>query len=326
MKAFNAVVRMVTVGVLMAIAGTTAAQQNYPSKPIRLIVAFPPGGSTDPIARLIGQKLTESWGQQMIIDNRPGGNTIIGTEALAKSAPDGYTLLAPTSTFVISPHLVPKLPYDSFKDFAPVATLTITEMVLVLNASVPANNLQELIALAKSKPGELNCASSGTGSANHLASEFFNIQAGIKTQQVPYKGGGPVLADLLGGVVQLAFSPPLAFLPHIMSGRLKPIAVSGESRHPALPQVPTFAEAGLPGYSIGYWIGVLAPAGTPKAIIDKLSTEIGRILAMPDTREKIAAQGMAPFISNPEQFAALLQADTAKWGKVIKTANIKLVN
>jgi len=326
MKVVNAVVRMVTVGVLLAIAGTTAAQQNYPSKPIRLIVAFPPGGSTDPIARLVAQKLTESWGQQVIIDNRPGGNTIIGTEALAKSAPDGYTLLAPTSTFVILPHLVPKLPYDTFKDFAPVATLTITEMVLVVNASVPANNLQELIALAKSKPGQLNCASSGTGSANHLASEFFNIQAGIKTQHVPYKGGGPVLADLLAGVVQMAFSPPLAFLPHIKSGRLKPIAVSGESRHPALPQVPTFTEAGLPGYSIGYWIGVLAPAGTPKAIIDRLSNEIGRILAMPDTKEKIAAQGMGSLISTPEQYASLLKADTAKWGKVIKTANIKLEN
>jgi len=324
MKTFNAVMRMVTAGVLMAIAGTTAAQQDYPNKPIRFIVPFPPGGSTDPIARLIGQKLTESWGQQVIVDNRPGGNTIIGTEALAKSPPDGYTMLTATSTFVISPHLVPNLPYDSFKDFSPVATLTITEMVLVLNASVPANNLQELIALAKSKPGQLNCASSGTGSANHLASEFFNLQAGIKTQHVPYKGGGPVLADLLGGIVQMAFSPPLAFLPHIKSGRLKPIAVSGETRHPSLPQVPTFAEAGLPGYSIGYWIGVLAPAGTPKAVIDKLSNEIGRILARPDTKEKIALQGMESFISTSEQYAALLKADTAKWGKVIKTANIKL--
>ena len=324
MKAYNAVMRTVMAGLLLGLAGSVAAQQDYPNKPIRLIVPFPPGGSTDPIARLIGQKLAESWGQQIIVDNRPGGNTIIGTEALAKSAPDGYTMLSATSTFVISPHLVPSLPYDSFKDFAPVATLTLTEMVLVLNASVPANNLQELIALAKSKPGQLNCASSGTGSANHLASEFLNIQAGIKTQHIPYKGGGPVLADLLGGVVQMAFSPPLAFLPHIKSGRLKPIAVSGDSRHSSLPQVPTFAEAGLPGYSIGYWIGVFAPAGTPKAIIDKASTEIGRILAMADTKEKIAAQGMESFISNPEQFAALLKADTAKWGKVIKTANIKL--
>ena len=324
MKDLNAMMRMLTLGALVVIAAPGAAQENYPNKPIRMIVAFPPGGSTDPIARLIGEKLTESWSQQVLIDNRPGGNTVIGTEALAKSAPDGYSMLAATSTFVISPHLVRNLPYDIFNDFAPVATLTITEMVLVLNALVPANDLRELIALAKSKPGQLNCASSGTGSANHLASEFFNIQAGIKTQHIPYKGGGQVLADLLGGVVQMAFSPPLAFLPHIKSGKLKPIAVSGESRHPALPQVPTFTEAGLPGYSIGYWIGVLAPAGTPKAVVDKLSSAIGKILAVPDTREKIAAQGMAPFITNPEQFTALLKADTSKWGKVIKEANIKL--
>jgi len=275
------------------------------------------------MARLIGQKLTESWGQQVIVDNRPGGNTIIGTEALAKSAPDGYTMSLATSTFVISPHLVPSLPYDSFKDFAPVATLASSEFVLVLNASVPANNLQEFIALAKSRPGGLNCASTGTGSANHLASEFFNMLAGIKTQHIPYKGGGPALTDLLGGLVQMAFNPPLAYLPHIKSGRLKAIAISGESRHPSLPQVPTFTEAGLPGYSIGYWIGVLAPTGTPKAIIDKLSTEIGRILAMPDIKEKIAVQGMDSFISTPEQFAALMKADMAKWGKVIKTAGIK---
>jgi len=314
---------VIALGAVALAAPLAAAQQDYPNKPIRFIVPFPPGGSTDPVARLIGQKLTESWGQQVIVDNRPGGNTIIGTEALAKSAPDGYTMSLATSTFVISPHLVPSLPYDSFKDFAPVATLASSEFVLVLNASVPANNLQEFIALAKSRPGGLNCASTGTGSANHLASEFFNMLAGIKTQHIPYKGGGPALTDLLGGLVQMAFNPPLAYLPHIKTGRLKAIAISGESRHSSLPQVPTFTEAGLPGYSIGYWIGVLAPTGTPKAIIDKLSTEIGRILAMPDTKEKIAVQGMDSFISSPEQFAALTKADMAKWGKVIKAAGIK---
>ena len=314
---------VIALGAVALAAPLAAAQQDYPNKPIRFIVPFPPGGSTDPVARLIGQKLTESWGQQVIVDNRPGGNTIIGTEALAKSAPGGYTMSLVTSTFVINPHLVPSLPYDSFKDFAPVATLASSEFVLVLNASVPANNLQEFIALAKSRPGGLNCASTGTGSANHLASEFFNMLAGIKTQHIPYKGGGPSLTDLLGGLVQMAFNPPLADLPHIKTGRRKAIAISGESRHSSLPQVPTFTEAGLPGYSIGYWIGVLEPTGTPKAIIDKLSTEIGRILAMPDIKEKIAVQGMDSFISTPEQFAALMKADMAKWGKVIKAAGIK---
>ncbi len=324
MKGFNAVVRMATVGVLMTIAGAAIAQQNYPNKPIRFITPYPPGGSTTVLARLVGQKLTESWGQQVIVDNRGGGNTIIGTEALVKSPPDGHTIFLASPLLVILPHLYHALPYDTLRDVAPVATLASTELILVLNPSVPANNLQELIALAKSMPGQLNYASSSSGGPTHLAGEMFNIMAGVKTQHVPYKGGGPALTDLLGGQVQMYFNTPVSFISHIKSGKLKAIAISGEMRLSTFPQVPTFTQAGLAGFDVGYWQGILVPAGTPKAIIDKLSAELSRIVALPDIKAKLDSQGFAPFISTPAQFAVLLKSDMAKYAKVIKTANIKI--
>ncbi len=326
MKTFNAMVRVLTVGVLMAVAGQVFAQQSYPSKPIRFIVPYTPGGTTSILARLAGQRLTESWGQTVIVDNRPGGNTIIGSEALVKSAPDGYTMLLAASTLVVLPHLYKNLPYDPIKDFAPVATLASSELVLVLHPSLPLNNLQAFIAFAKSRPGELNHASAGSGGSPHLAGELFNIMAGVQIQHIPYKGSGPLVTDLLGGQVQLAFAVPFAVLSHIKSGRLKAIAVSGESRLPALPQVPTFTEGGLPGFNVTNWYGVLVPAGTPNEIINKLATELARFVAMPDTREKLVSQGVAPFISTPDQFAALLKAELAKFARIIKTANIKLGN
>ncbi len=326
MKRFSAVARIIlTICLLATHAGFAAAQQAYPSKPIRFIVPFPPGGSSDPVARLIGQKLAESWGQNVVVDNRPGGNTVMGTEALVKSAPDGYTiLLVVPTTHIINSLLLRNLPYDSMNDFASVATLTRSEYVLVHHPSVAANTLQEFIALAKSKPGELNYASSGSGTGTHLAGELFNMVAGVKIQHIPYKGGGQSLTDLMGGRVQLSFSVPIALLPHIKSGKLKAIAITGENRFSRLPQVPTFTEAGLPGYDLKSWQGVFVPARTPKTIIDKLSTEIARILAIPEVRGKLDTQGMVPLISTPEQFAALMNADVARFAKIIKTANIKL--
>ena len=323
MKFFSAVARTLTVGVLMVLVGSAAAQQAYPNKPIRLITPYAAGGGTTIVARLIGQKLTQSWGQQVLVDNRPGGNTIIGSEALVRSPPEGYTLMVTSSAHVINPLLLPSLPYDSVKDFAPVATVSYSELVLVLNASVPANNLQELIALAKAKPGQLNYASSGSGSTTHLAAEFFNILAGVKTQHIPYKGAGLVMADLLTGQVQLYFNLPISVVPYVKSAKLKAIAITGESHFPALPQVPTFTEAGLPGLDVKIWFGVLAPAGTPQEIIAKVSTEIAKILATPEFKEKLDSQGMEPFISSPDQFAKLIKAEMAKWGKVIKAAGIK---
>jgi tripartite-type tricarboxylate transporter receptor subunit TctC len=323
-KLFSAVVvRILSIGVLTAVAGFAAAQQTYPSKPIRFIVPYPAGGSASALARLVGQKMTESWGQPVIVDHRAGGNTIIGSDALAKSAPDGYSIMVVATAHVINALLLPKLPYDTIRDFAPVGTLGSTELVMVLHPSVPANNLQEFIVLAKSRPGQLNFASAGAGGVIHLAGELFNMMTGVKIQHIAYKGTPPALTDLIGGQVQLSYIVPLSVAPHIKSGRLRAIAISGETRLPTLPQVPTFTEAGLPGFDVKFWFGVLAPAGTPKEIIDKLSTEIARILALPDIKENLVGQGMDPYISSPEQFAALIKADMSKFAGVIKAANVK---
>lgn len=310
---------------LLLLPGTVAAQQDYPSKPIRLIVPFAPGGGTNIVARLIGQKLGESLGQQVNVDNRPGGNTIIGSEALVKSPPDGYTLIVVTVAHVINPYLFP-VPYDPLRDFAPVATIVGSELILVVHPSLPANDLRGFIALAKSKPGQLNYATSGSGTSSNLAAEFFNLLAGVKIQHIPYKGSGPALTDLIGGQVQLSFQSPSAVVGHIKSGKLRPIAITGQTRTSSLPQVPTFTEAGLPGLDVKIWYGVLAPAGTPKPIIDKLATTLAAILAVPDFKENLESQGVDPFITTPEQFAALLKTDSVKYGKIVAAANIKMEN
>jgi len=302
------------------------SQTAYPTRPIRLITPFAPGGSTTTVGRVIGQKLTESWGQNVIVDNRPGGNMIIGTDALAKATPDGYTILLTTNAHVINPSLFSKLPYDPIKDFAPVGNVYISEFVLVINPALPANNLQELITLAKAKPGQLNYATTGAGGSGHLANEMFAMLAGIKTQHIPYKGAGPAMVDLIGGQIQMFINNPLTVIGHIKSGRMRGIAVTGEVRLPTLPQVPTFSEAGLPGMDVKPWFCVVAPTGTPKPIINKLSNEIARIMAMPDVLDYLAKQGMMPFSSTPEQLATLMKTDMARWAKFIKAANIRLDN
>jgi len=320
---FAAVARVLILTLLLAIAAPARAQQSYPHKPIRLIVPFPAGGSTDPLARFVGQQLTDSWGQQVLVDNRPGGNTIIGTEAVAKSSPDGYTLLLTATSHVTYPLLL-TTPFDALRDFAPVSTLTSTEMILVLHPSVAAGNLQEFIALAKAHPGQLNYASAGTGNPNQLAAELLNMMAGIKLTHIPYKGGGPAITDLVAGQVQAHFGTPIAVISYIRAGKLKAIATTSDTRSSALPQVPTFAEAGLPGFEVKVWYGILAPAGTPKEIIDKLSSEFAKIMAMPDIREKLERQGMNSFVVAKERFGVLMKDDMAKYAKVIKSANIKL--
>ncbi len=322
-KRFAAVAWILTAVAMMVFSGPAATQQAYPSKAIRIIVPYPAGGGISILARLIGQKLTESWGQQVLVDNRPGGNTVIASEALLKAPLDGYTLLFVTSAHVINPGLL-STSYDAIRDFAAVATVSRSEFILMLHPSLPANNLKEFIALAKSRPGQLNYASSGNGTTNHLASEFFKILAGIDMQHIPYKGGAQSLADLLGGQVHVSINTPPTYIPHIKSGRIKAIAVSGAARMLSLPQVPTFSEAGLPGFELGYWNGILAAAGTPKEVIDKLSAEIGKILAMPDIKEKLVSEGADPFISTADQFSTLMRLDLAKYGKIIKAANIKL--
>ncbi|MFH1604678.1 MAG: tripartite tricarboxylate transporter substrate binding protein [Pseudomonadota bacterium] len=322
---FASVARIAAFTGFLIFAASAAAQQAFPNKPIRFIVPYAPGGGASILARIIGQKLTESWGQQVIVDNRPGGNGAIGGEALVASPPDGHTILLVTGTHVISPLLLPTR-YDPIKDFAPVATVTSYELILVLHPSVPANNLKELIALAKSKPGQLNYATAGIGNSGHLTIELFNLMAGVKMQNVPYKGSAPALIDLLGGQVQLTVVAPSSTIPHIRNGKLKAIAVSGDTRLAALPQVPTFTEAGLPGFEVKNWYGILAPATTPKPIINKYAAKIALVLAMPDTKEKIVSQGMDPYISTSDEFAKLIKADMEKWSKVIKAANIKFEN
>ena len=298
-------------------------QTPYPSKPIRMIVTFPPGGSTTIIARLIGQKLTDSWGQQVVVDNRGGGNTIIGSEAMVKAAPDGYTLLHVTSTHTINPSLL-KTPYDAIRDFAPVATLVGTETLLVVNMQLPVTSLQELIALAKSKPGQLNFASSGSGTANHLALELFCILAGIKMQHIPHKGAGPAITDLVGGQVQVFTNNALPLTPFVKSGRMRALAISGNNRLRALPEVPTFAEAGLPGFSGNSWQGVMAPAKTSTTIIDKLSAEYARILRQAEVRDTLQKMGAEPMPGSLGQFAALIKTDLLRYAKLIKDAKIRL--
>jgi tripartite-type tricarboxylate transporter receptor subunit TctC len=314
--------KLFALAALLLVAGAAVAQQPYPSKPIRLVVPYS-SGSSDAVARLLGPKLNEAWKQPVIVDNRPGANAIIGTDHVAKSAPDGYTLLVALGTHVISPHLIPT-PYDPIKDFAPVATVAAAELGLGLNPSVPANSLQEFIALAKSKPGQLNYSTTQVGGNQHLAGELFTILTGAKLTAVPYKGGGEAMSAVLGGHVQAYFGSIASLAPHMRSGKLKGIAVSGDSRHPAVPEVPTFAEGGVKNFDVRLWYAILAPAGTPKEIVDKLATQISGILATPDFKATLAKQGLDPLVSTPEQFGAMMRDDFARYAQIVKTANIKV--
>jgi tripartite-type tricarboxylate transporter receptor subunit TctC len=308
-----------------ALPGAASAQAgaSYPNRPIRLVVPFPPGGSVDPLARTVGQKLGEALGQQVIVDNRPGGNTVIGTDFVAKSPPDGYTLLLTASSHVTQPQLL-QAPYDPIKDFTPVATLSTSDMIVVVNPNVPVNSIRELVALAKSRPGTLNYSSAGNGNPNHLAGELLDMMAGVKTTHVPYKGGAPAITDLVGGQVQFSYGSPITVLPHIKAGRLRAIAVTSPKRMALLPEVPTVAESGLPGYEIGIWYGLLAPAGTPKDVIAKLNAEINKITALPETEARFEAGGMVRYVATADRFDQMLKSDMEKFGRIIKTANVKL--
>jgi tripartite-type tricarboxylate transporter receptor subunit TctC len=313
----------VAAAALVGLTVAAHAQQDYPNRPIRFITPYAPGGSTTFMARLIGQHYTERWGQNVIVDNRPGGNTIIGTETLANSPPDGYTIMLATSTLSILSSLT-KTPYDPIKDFAPVASLGYAPQVLVLFPGVPANTVQEVIALAKAKPNSLNFGSSGAGGPTHLSGELFNLIAGVKTQHIPYKGAGPAITDLIGGQIQMYFATPVSVMQHIENGRIKALAITGNNRSPVLPQVPTFAEAGMPAFEVRNWQGLLAPAGTPRAIVDRLSRDIGDILRQPDVVASLRRQGLEPLVLGPQGFAALMRADMARFAKVIESANIKM--
>ncbi len=313
--------RLLLAGALLVSAGV-GAQQKYPQKPIRLITPVAAGSSTSTLTYLVGKKLENKVGQNVIVDPRPGGNTIIGTNAVAKSPPDGYTLILVTSSFVIVP-LLNSAPYDVVKDFSPIGTIASTEFVLVLHPSLPVKNLKEFIALAKAKPGQLNYSTSGSGTFTHLASEMFSGLARIKMQHIPYNGSGPAVTELIGGQVQASLQAPVIVIPQIKGGKLKPIAISGETRLPNLPELPTFTQAGLPGFDAKLWFGVLVPAGTAKAIFDKLAADFTSIMMEPAFRQELVGQGLDSFVTSPDQFAALIKSDTSRFSNIIKAGNIK---
>ena len=315
-------VRILALTAAIGFAGCAIAQQDYPNRPIRYILPYAPGGATGFTSRLVGQRLTEAWGQQVVIDYRAGANTIIGTEIAARSKPDGYTLVYMGSV-VAANHVLLKTPYDGLKDLTPIATIAAFENLLAVHPSLPVKTLKELIALAKARPGELDYATSSHGGASHLGVELLNDIAGIKTRQIPYKGGGPDSTAIVSGEVHFILAVPVNIIAQVKAGKLRAIAVTGDSRIAAVPAVPTFAEAGVPSFSMQTWHGVGAPAGTSTSIIDRISAEVARLVAMPDAREKLEAQGFVPTYRNPEQTAAVLKADVARYDKIVKAANIK---
>jgi tripartite-type tricarboxylate transporter receptor subunit TctC len=306
------------------IAAAVAHAQNYPAKPVRIITPFTAGSAIDTLARVLGQKLGDTWGQQVVIDNRIGANGIIGTEAAAKAPPDGYTVyLGNISTLAVNPHLYLKLPYDALRDFAPVTLAATIPVVLVVHPSLPVRSVKELIVLAKAHPGQLNYASGGTGSAQHLPMEMLRVDTGINIVHVPYKGLGPAFSDVLGGQVPMMFTGVSNVVPYMKTGRLRVLAIGSPQRSSTLPEVPTVAQAGVPGFDFDSWTGYLVPVGTPANLIAKLHADITRTLTAPDVRDKLVTLGFDLVGGTPEAFATLIRNDIARFGKLIKAAGIR---
>ena len=311
--------------IALALVATLAEGQAYPSKPIHLIVPFPPGGPTDIVGRLVGQKLSEGLGQPVVVDNRPGAGGTVGSTAAAKAAPDGYTLLyGSTSTLAIAPALYRDLAYDPKRAFAPISLVSRGAIIAAVNAKVPGRTLQEFIALAKKTPGKLSYSSAGSGTPPHLAAELFKTVAGVDLLHVPYKGGAPAINDLVGGQVQAIFEGQVVLLPHIKSGKVRALAITGAKRDPALPDVPTFAEAGLPKYDAYFWSGLVAPAGTSGEVVAKLNGVLMQALNAADAREALTRQGLDPAPTTPQQFASFIASEVERWGRVAKDSGAKL--
>jgi len=308
----------------LAAAVSTAFAQNYPTRTVRVVVPYAAGGNTDIVARLIAQHLTTGWGQQVIVDNRPGGATNIGAEFVARAQPDGYTLLMGGASNAINMTLFRKPPYDTQKDFAPVVLCTVGANLLTVHPSVPAKNLRELMGLARAKPGQLNFASSGIGSSNHMAGELFKLMAKIDIAHVPYKGNAPALADLTGGHIEMGFAGITAQIPLIKAGKLRAIALSSRERFPAVPDIPTFHESGLPGYQSSTWFGLLAPAGVPAEIVRKINADVAKVLARPDVKQRLEVDGQIGGGQPSEEFAKFIREEIEKYAKVIKAAKVPL--
>jgi len=307
---------------VLALSGGPALAQTYPPGPIRMIVPFPPGGGTDILARALAQKLNEAWGQPVIVDNRGGANGTIGAAVAAKAPPDGLTLLVVPSGFAVNPSIYKNLPFDTLKDFAPVTQLAASPHVLVVHPSFPPRNVKELIAFLKARPGEINYGSSGNGSPPHLATELFKLMTSTKITHIPYKGAGPAAVDVIAGQIPIYFMNALQAVPHMKSGRLRPMGVTSDKRFPGLPDVPTIAEAGVPGYSMTNWYGMLAPAKTPGASIMKLPGEVARILNLPELKARLSSEGAEVVASTPERFTAFLKQEIDKDAKIVNASGM----
>lgn len=300
-----------------------SAQQAYPSRPIRIISIFPPGGGNDFLCRIVAQKLTENFKQQVFVENRPGANGIIGTEAAARSAPDGYTITLIPSGHAVNATLYRKLPYDSIKDFTPITLAGSSPLVLAVHPSIPAKNIKELVALARARPGQLSYVSAGVGSSGHLAGALFETMTGTTMIHIPYKGMAPAISDLIGGQVSMTFGTSLSVVPVVRSARLRALATTGAQRSPALPDLPTVAEAGVPGYEASLWYGFVGPARMPPEIIHRLNSEIGAVLGLPEVRERLASQGVDARSNTPDEFGRLLASDLERWAGVVQRAGMR---
>lgn len=299
-----------------------AFAQNYPTRPIRLVVASSPGGASDILGRMLAQKLTEEFGQQVVVDNRGGASGVIGTDIVAKAVPDGYTLLIIQPSLTINPSMIRKLPYDAVRDFAPVSLVVDAAQILTINPSVPAKSVKDLIALAKAKPGQIMFGSPGVGTSPHLTAELFKLQAGVDLPQVLFKGSGPAYVSLISGEVSIAFSTVLSAISHIKSGRIRALGVTTKKRVSVVPDVPTIAESGLPDFETSQWFGILAPARTPRPIVDRLYQALSRVANSPELKNRFAAEGVEVVNKKPEEFAAIIKLELVQWAKVIKAAGI----
>jgi len=307
----------------IAVLPTAANAQAYPSKSVKIIVPFAPGGPADIYARVVGEKLQSALGQSFVVENRPGGGAIVGTDAVAKSAPDGYTLLMMSNTHTVNESLFREKPYQLLRDLVPVAPINSSDLLMVVHPSVPASTLAEFIALAKSKPGGLNYASSGPGTPYHMAGELFKAMAGVDLVHVPYKGSSGARTDILGGQVHMMFDAITTMAPNVRAGKLKALGSSGKQRSTVLPEVPTVSEAGVPGYDAVIWLGIMAPAGTARPIVDRLNAEITKVTAAPELRETWAKQGAAAMTMNPEEFARFMREDIEKWARIVRISGAK---
>lgn len=323
---FSAVASMATAVILIVLGGSlnrAHGAEDYPSRMVRLIIPHAPGGPTDITARIVAQRLSESLGQQFIVDNRPGAAGIIGTELAAKASPDGYTLVSISIPHTVNPALYKNIPYDTLNDFSPVAQFTSYPNILVVHPSVPAKSVKELITLAKAAPGQLNYGSGGIGTSPHLSAELFKFLAGVNIVHIPYKGGAASIIGVQTGEITILFSPTPAVMPHIKAGKIRALAVTSAKRWPLTPEFPTVAESGLPGYEVSSFVGMLAPARTPTSIVGKVNSAVVRVLQLPQTKEQIVAVGAVPVSTTPEQFGAFLKAEVVKWNKVIRESGMK---